>query len=363
MAELAASPSPSPTVGSPSGPEPPLPVRGEGWLRRNRAPIVLVVLAVTIPELLTGSTPVTSLLNPIAVAGLLGFYGAGVLVIREASIFYRRGWTMVLLLGLAYGVAEEGIATKTMIDPASGAAGFLGIYGHAFGINWVFAVVIALFHALYSIALPILLVELLYPATKGRRFLTNQGAGWALGLLGLSVTWGYFGFDPHYFEGYLVLAFLLLVLAGLIVAAFVVPARWLRPRQERPSLSPRSFLALGIAFAAGWSLFYLLAPHLIPFPVVVILGEFAASLGVLRVVVRNAGAVGNERHKLYFAAGLLSWYLPWDFVVTFALQDYLVGLVLAAVFVVLWRLAARLRSGAEPLRLDGSDARATGPAL
>ncbi|MCI4347709.1 MAG: hypothetical protein L3J97_03710, partial [Thermoplasmata archaeon] len=255
----------------------------KAWMRRNRAQVTLVVLAVTIPELLTGSTPVTNLINPIAVAGLLGFYGAGVLLIREASVFYRKGWSMVLLLGLAYGIAEEGIATKTMVDPQSGAAGFLGMYGHAAGVNWVFAVVIALFHALYSIALPILIVELLYPGTKGQRFLTNRGAKWTFVILGLAVTWGYFGFDPHYFEGYAVFLFLFLIMVALVAAAFLVPARWLTPQHSFPSLTPGTFFWIGASFAAGWSLFYLFAPHVIAIPAIVILGELLSATGVLLV--------------------------------------------------------------------------------
>jgi hypothetical protein len=312
--------------------------RLRAWFRAHRPAIVLVALAITIPELLTGSTPVVALANPLAVAGLLGFYGAGALAIRETAIAWRKGWVGVLLLGLAYGVAEEGIATKTMVDPQSAGAGYLAVYGHFLGVNWVFAVVIALFHALFSIALPILLVDLIYPSTRGRRFLSNNGVGWAVGILSLSVAVGYFGFDAAYFEGFVVLGFLLMVVGALVVAARVVPEKVLRPRRASPDRTPRWFAGLGVAFAFGWSFLYLVGPRIVPVPAILVAGELGISLLVLYAVILHAGRTRHEPQQVYFAAGLLSWYLPWDVVVTF-LGDYLVLIVLSAVFALLIYLA------------------------
>ncbi|MDE1821923.1 MAG: hypothetical protein KGJ23_12155 [Euryarchaeota archaeon] len=322
--------------------------RLRSWAHENRAQLTLVTLAVTIPELLTGSTPVWNLINPVAVLGLLGFYGAGSLLIRDLALRWKNGWAGVLPLGIAYGIAEEGIATKTMVYPHSSAAGYLATYGHFLGVSWVFAVVIALFHALFSIALPILLVELLYPETRGHRFLTDRGLLWALGALTFAVIWGFFGFVPNYFEGYLILGFLLGVMALFVIAARFAKGDWLYPRSLLPRRSPRWFLGLGIAFGSAWLLFYLVAPHLLSFPLLVIAGELGSALVALFLVVREAGRSGNSLHKVYFAFGLLSWLVPWDFVVTFALQDYLVGAVLAAAFLVLFRLRKRYLPSSQP---------------
>ena len=342
---------PSRSAASGSGPLGPL----RRWITVHRAPIALVVLAVTIPEVLSGSTPVPALINPVQLVGLLGFYGAGVLVIRDAAIRFRRGWSMILPLGLAYGIAEEGIATKTMVDPASHPAGFLGTYGHWLGVNWVFAVVIALFHAIYSIALPILLVRLLYPETVDRPFLSERGVITTLVLFSLAVAIGYFAFDPTYFEGYAVLAGLAVAIGALVLLAFQLPRAWLDPPTDAPTLSPRRFGYLGAAYASGWAFFYLFAPRLIPVPAVVVAGEIATGALALAVVVRSIGRTRHERHLVMLSAGLLSWFVPWAIVITFVLGDYLVGFVVFAVFFLVYRLAQRypdvtLPPPAAPLR-------------
>lgn len=315
--------------------------RLRAWVDRNRAPLLLVALAITIPELLSGSTPVLGLLNPLAVLGLLGFYGAGSLLIRDLSIRWRKGWAGVLLLGLAYGIAEEGVATKTMVDPTSGPVGPLGVYGHFLGVNWVFATVIALFHALFSIALPILLVELSFPETRGHPFLSRRGDVYAFATLGVAVLWGYFFFVPNYFEGSAVLLALLATMGLCAAAAWFVPPEWFYPRTALPRRSPRWFFGLGVAYALGWVFFYLFADHFIAQPAIVVLAELALALIALIVVVREAGRTQNSLQKVCFAAGVLSWFVPWGFVVALALGDYLVVLPLTAVFWLLWDLRRR----------------------
>ncbi|MDG6981287.1 MAG: hypothetical protein JRN51_09295 [Nitrososphaerota archaeon] len=41
-------------------------------------------------------------------AGNLGIYGSGALLIYEAKVRWKKGWAMVLLLGGVYGILEEG---------------------------------------------------------------------------------------------------------------------------------------------------------------------------------------------------------------------------------------------------------------
>jgi hypothetical protein len=283
----------------------------------------------------------SNLINPLAVLGLIGFYGCGSLVIREVSILWRKGWVGVLLLGLAYGVVEEGISTKTFVDPTLGTVGLLGAYGRLAGISWVFAITLTLFHAVFSIAIPILLVELLYPSTKGQRFMSDRWAKATFVFFVLTVAFGYFAFDPRYFEGYAVLLFFLLIIGILVLAAYLMPAGILLPSTRTPNATPRQFLGLGVAFSFGWSFLYLVAPHLITIPIIVDLGLIAVALAAAAVVVRWAGLEGNEVHKVMFVMGVLAWYIPWDFIVTFALADYGVCVVLLLVYIMLYRLRDR----------------------
>ena len=137
---------PTPTLGPVANPAVPgrasrVPV----GLRRNAPWLVLIVTSITFAEFLTGSTPVlVPLLDPLSALFLVGLYGAGVLLVREASIRWNKGWPTILLLGAAYGIAEEGLGTKTFFGPAG--VGYLGVYGHFVGVNWVWAVELDLFH-------------------------------------------------------------------------------------------------------------------------------------------------------------------------------------------------------------------------
>lgn len=141
------------------------------------ATVSLIMLAATLAEFLTGSTPLPVIVAyPIGFVFNVGLYGGGALLIREASVRWRKGWGAVLLLGGAYAVGEEGFAAKTMINPNSPIIGNQQ-YSHWIGINWVPLVALTIFHAAFSITVPILLVDLIYSETKGRRLLGNLGMG------------------------------------------------------------------------------------------------------------------------------------------------------------------------------------------
>lgn len=97
------------------------------------------------------------------------------MLIREAKVRWRKGWASVLLLGAAYGILEEGDALSTLFDPNAHNAGALATYGHWLGVSWVWASAVLLIHMVYSIALPILVVTLTFPETRGRRLMSGRG--------------------------------------------------------------------------------------------------------------------------------------------------------------------------------------------
>jgi len=73
----------------------------------------LILLAATLAEFLTGSTPLPLIvIYPPGFVFNVGLYGGGALLIREATIRWRKRWGAVLLLGGAYAVGEEGFAAK-----------------------------------------------------------------------------------------------------------------------------------------------------------------------------------------------------------------------------------------------------------
>jgi hypothetical protein len=119
----------------------------------------LFVLAPLVAEFLLGNLPITALPALVLLAPL---YGGGALLIREAVRRSGRGWPSILILGLAYGVLEEGIATMSLFNPNyvglrlldHGYVPWLGI-----GLSWT--VLVLTLHAVWSIGVPIATVEAL----------------------------------------------------------------------------------------------------------------------------------------------------------------------------------------------------------
>lgn len=130
---------------------------------KTKAAVTLLFLSPIIAEMLSGSTPPLEFLNPIALALLLGLYGTSVLLIREFKVRYNLGYASVLMLGFAYGVLEEGIATKSFFDPYwPDCSDFLCQFGRFAGVNWVWSIGLTIYHGLWSILVPIIIVEILF---------------------------------------------------------------------------------------------------------------------------------------------------------------------------------------------------------
>ena len=304
-------------------------------LIRPRWPVLaLLLFAPTIPELLTGSTPISELVfDPIGFAigflGIVGLYGCGALLIREFAVAFRKGWATVLLLGAAYGIAEEGLAVHTFFEPAGRSpVGALGAYGHAFGVNWLWALGLTAFHAVYSIALPILLTQLWFPEVKGERWLDAGAVGLAAGVylfvVGLfSVVVGY-GPSPE------LLAVFLGIEAVLIGLAYLVPRDLLSVRPGPPRVGPWGLAFAGTLFFDAWFLVLVLSGGggRVPAPVAG-LALVLISLGALALVLRRVGAVDLDRSKFYFATGMLGVLFAWDILVEFTVPGIL---LVAALF-------------------------------
>jgi hypothetical protein len=146
--------------------------------RRNLPLFALIGMSITFAELLRGSTPALQLfLESLSVPFPVGLHGMGVLLIREGSLRWRLPWPSILALGAGYGIVGEAFATRKFFDPTQ--IGVLGVYGHWAGVNRVWAVQLTSFHAVFSIALPILVLPLLFPAVQGVRLVSDRGMGWA----------------------------------------------------------------------------------------------------------------------------------------------------------------------------------------
>jgi len=302
--------------------------------------LTLLLLAPAVPELLTGSTPITRLaVDPVGF--FVGFgldvalYGTAALLLRELAVALRKGWGTILLWGAAYGIGEEGFAVHTFFERSGPPVGALTVYGSAWGVNWLWALGLTIFHATYSIALPILLVRLAFPRARAERWL-DPGALVLLAAVYLAdvVLLSSAVRDP---PGPLQFAFFLTVAGVLLAAGALLPRDLLRPRQGRSRLGP---WGVGVAGALGWSgwLTVLLLAGTRAFSAWVAAGTLLAFDAVaLAVVLTAVGTDHLERDEVRFAAGMLIPLFLWDVLLEAAIPGLVVVGAIAAYL--LYRLA------------------------
>ncbi|MEO3802497.1 hypothetical protein [Nonomuraea sp. B1E8] len=199
--------------------------------------------------------------------GLLFFaplYGGAALLIREVAVRTRRGWTGILLLAAAFGVAMPGVIDlalfgtqradipywaalrePTLIEP-------LQISAFA-TLSWVIG------HVMMSVGAPLAVHQALASSTRGRPILGRWGIGilivlWAIIAL-LVHTDGRqtYGYVPSGWQ----VAGVLLVVAGLVALAM---SRVGRPVASRPDGGPVPVAAILAAGAVAKVSFDLLPP-------------------------------------------------------------------------------------------------------
>ena len=128
------------------------------------AALTLYFLAPILGEVFSFNTPpLAFVLDPSKFIFEPALYGSGALLIREVARRRGLGWSAILLMGAAYGVLEEGVFIHSWFNPTFEGLHNLAIYGRAWDTNWVWAFGLTGFHAVFSIAIPILLAEAMYP--------------------------------------------------------------------------------------------------------------------------------------------------------------------------------------------------------
>jgi len=224
--------------------------------------LVLFFLAPAIAELLSGSSPPSEFFNPLGLLLLASLYGSGALIMRELKIQWNKGYASLFILGAAYGIIEEGLMVKSFFDPAWMDLGILCIYGRWLDVNWVWAEWLTIYHAVFSIAIPITFVETAYAEERNKRWIGNKTFV-SLSLLLAAVTaLGYFALTPYRPPSiqYLLAAN---AVAVLIFVAWKVPARTGKRGRLQP-LKPSRLALVGFLAATGLFLLFIIGPYLVP---------------------------------------------------------------------------------------------------
>ena len=287
--------------------------------------LVLFVLTPLIAEYLLGSLSFSKeQIGALPVMCLL--YGGGAVLIREAARATGRGWRAIVLLGLAYAFLEEGLATQSLFNPHYlhltlldyGFVPALGI-----GANWTFYVISL--HVIWSVCVPIAIVEALFPGQGESPWLGWVGRVVFAVLLALGVVAvAAFTLKSEHFKGtaaQLIATALLIVFFGFL---------GLRPKPivdrsaiaKADSPAPKPWLLAGFAFVLG-SLFCITQSgrdHGVPWEVPV-LAIVAIDAVALRAITRWSRRTGwSPRHRFALAAGGVLVYVWFGYTVEVSLH-------------------------------------------
>ena len=147
--------------------------------KRLYLPILLLFLtAPFIGEMFGAALRFSNLDELVRVFAIVTFYGAGVLLIREVVRRWSLGWAAIICLGLAYGLIEEALTLQTIFHPSG--TGSEVLYGRIWGTNYLWAVLVTIYHAVWSVIIPIALLEFFFPKEKTRPWLTIRET-WLMG--------------------------------------------------------------------------------------------------------------------------------------------------------------------------------------
>lgn len=272
--------------------------------------LLLLCFTPGIPEYLSGSSSLALLgrspLGFFLFLGLnLGLYGPGVLLVREALVRWDKRWAALLCLGSAYAFLEEGTALSTMFDPKASVVGGLGQYGHALGVNWVWMIGVLQVHIVLSIGLPILLLGLALPETRGQRFLTPTRTAVVVAIFAGDIAT--LALITHYYPVGLPWQLAAVgVAAALAAVAYGLPRNLLDPTSERPRWGRWSCYVLGLL----WFPNLLLVPgigELTPLGAPLVGALEIASSALLFLAVRHAvGRTANAPQLIFLALGVLT---------------------------------------------------------
>lgn len=318
--------------------------------KRRALIVLLMIMTPGIPEYLGGSSKFSDLIfnTPSFFLGLvfnIGMYTCGALLIREFALRYKKGWASILTIGMAYGIIEEGISDHTFFIPAGGPVGRLAIYGRYMGVDWTWALGISLFHAVFSIGLPILILAIAFPKYANEPLLGKRSGSlvfiiYALDVIILSIA------ATH--ERALAIptlaeyTFFFALASALVGIAKVLPSKLLRGR-GRPEYGAKRLYLLGLLVFPLYVSNTLLSststgsPRIAPYLDAIL--YVVANIVILAAIVKNLPERDNRKHKFALALGLITPLFVW----AETIQIFGVNIIISTVTVIAIIFLLKLR--------------------
>jgi hypothetical protein len=272
--------------------------------------LALFLLAPVIGELLSGSAPPAEFFTPFGFLMIVCLYGSGAVVIRELKTRWKKGIGSILLLGAAYGVLEEALLVTSWFSPYWTDLGQMAVYGRWLNINWVWAEMLTIYHAVFSITIPILLVELAYPNKRDENWIGKKLLILLVGVLFALTVFGYWLFStlmkywtplPQYLIG------------TAIMITFIYLARRLPPdwgtHGQKPLPKPINLWLIAAAASFAFFLGFYSSPSLIPWPLAILYGILLTILFTKFITRYNWREKPNNMHTLALCSGALTFFL------------------------------------------------------
>lgn len=312
--------------------------------------LVLIVLAPALAEVLLGNV----LFNRTFVWQLMidtVLYGSGAILVREVARRRHLGWLGIVVLALAYGVVEEGLVLQSLFNPHFPGLESLGSYGRLSGVNWFWAPYVLGLHTVWSITLPILLAELLFPRLQSRPWLgrVTLGIDAAVYVLICLFLWQAFRSYSHFSASPVELIYTALLVVALVsLALFVVPRLAAAPGSGK---APVPWLVGLMAFLAAilFSGLFLFLPTLPGIPSLFSILLYVALYVAMVILVWRWSTqhLWSSRHLLALASGALIETMLFGFLLVSrgSPADLMLHVALCVVLLLgLWWIARSLRA-------------------
>lgn len=312
------------------------------------APIVTIFLISPIlAEFLMGSTP-ASRSSQLILECL--YYGSGAILIRELVRRFKLGWLSIIMLGVAYGITEECLTLQTVFNTIILGNNFT--YGRWIGVNWVWAMCIIVYHAIWSITIPIFLAELLFPEKKDKGWLNKTGIVITSALF-LLTSVAFFHFF-HKMSGFIA-PFSHFLVAAILVVFFVILSFYIPVNLKIAERFKRTkpVVAGIISFVAGilWFVFLTMAfrPNSGINPLVVLSSGVFIVLLIIILVFSWSPSNWSVRNSFFLACGGMYASMLFGFVTLYQINnklDYMVQLCAIVIVSILltwlyWRRVAK----------------------
>ncbi len=279
------------------------------YKRRIHPALALWLIAPIFGELFSGSLPLNEYLSPLSILTMGMLYGSGSILIREIVIRWHKGWKSLLLLGMAYGIYEEGLVVRSFFDPNWMDLDNLGVYGRVAGVNWVWSEHLIIFHALISITASIVFVEILYSDRRSESWVGVRGLMWNIIAFAAMLPIGSL-LNPYNTPD-VWLGFSWLVIILLVLAAWRVPTT-MKVKHSGKMPRPRRFWWSGFVVTfLHFFIVYFTAEKNFPLFMISMLIIALIDISFLLLVLRwnGNGSHWDDRHRLALICGSLSFFL------------------------------------------------------